>query len=129
MFVVLDTNVLVSAFWSRDSNPAQIITLVQNNVIIPCFDSRIMREYRGVLYRKKFGFERWEINQVLAQIEDIGLSVAPVPLSIHFIDEADKKFYETAKHCNARLITGNVRHYPRDPQVVTPAAFLADFIK
>jgi putative PIN family toxin of toxin-antitoxin system len=126
LLVVLDTNVLVSAFWSRDSNPAQIITLVQNNVITPCFDSRIMREYRGVLHRKKFGFEKWEINQVLSQIENDGLSVVPVPLQIPFTDEADKKFYELAKHCHARLITGNIRHYPRDPLVVTPAAFLAD---
>jgi len=126
LFVVLDTNVLVSAFWSRDSNPAKIVSLVLNDNITPCFDSRIMSEYSGVLYRKKFGFERWEIHQVLTQIENNGLSVVPMPLSIHFVDEADKKFYEVSKHCNARLITGNVRHYPRDPLVVTPAAFLAD---
>ena len=127
MFVVLDANVLVSAFWSRDSNPARIVSLALNSIITPCFDSRIMNEYRGVLYRKKFGFEKWEINQVLAQLENDGLSVVPVPLSIRFVDESDKKFYEIAKHCNAPLVTGNIRHYPRDPLVVTPADFLAAF--
>ena len=127
MFVVLDTNVLVSAFWSKDGKPSRILALVQNGFLTPCFDSRIMTEYRGVLQRKKFGFEAWEIGQVLTQIESDGLSVVPVPLSIPFIDEADRKFYETAKHCNASLVTGNVRHYPRDRLVVSPAAFLTDF--
>ena len=111
MFVVLDTNILVSAFWSRDNKPARIVSLALNGIITPCFDSRIIREYQGVLYRKKFGFEKWEINQVLAQIINDGISVVPVPLSIPFIDETDRKFYETAKHCHARLITGNVKHF------------------
>ena len=127
MFAVLDTNVLVSAFWSRDGKPARIIALVQNGVITPCFDFRIIEEYRGVLQRKKFGFEKGEINQFLSQIENDGLSVVPVPLSIPFVDEADRKFFETAKHCNARLITGNVRHFPQDILVVSPADFLAKF--
>ena len=125
MFVVLDTNVLVSAFWSRDGKPAKIISLVQNNILTRCFDSRIISEYRGVLHRKKFGFEVWEINQFLAQIISEGLSVVPVPLSVPFVDEADRKFYEMAKHCKAVLVTGNVRHYPRDSLVMSPAAFLA----
>jgi putative PIN family toxin of toxin-antitoxin system len=125
LFVVLDTNILVSAFWLKDSKPARIVSLVLNGIITPCIDSRIITEYRGVLHRKKFGFEKWEINHVLAQIENDGLSVVPVPLAVSFIDESDRKFYETAKHCNAHLITGNVRHYPHDPLVITPAAFLA----
>lgn len=124
MFAVLDTNVLVSAFWLKDSIPARIVSLVLNDILTPCFDSRIMLEYRGVLHRKKFCFEEREINQILALIENEGLSVVPVPLSIPFIDESDRKFYETAKYCNARLITGNIRHYPQDPCIVTPAAFL-----
>ena len=133
MLAVLDTNVLVSAFWSKDGKPyaayaaSRILALVQNGCVTPCFDSRIMAEYRGVLRRKKFGFEAWEINQILTQIESDGLSVVPLPLSIPFIDEADRKFYETARHCNAKLITGNVRHYPRDPLVASPAAFLGEF--
>ena len=128
MFAVLDTNVLVSAFWSRDGKPARIISLVQNSLITPCFDSRIMEEYRGVLQRKKFGFEKWEINHFLAQIKSDGLSVVPVPLQLSLIDETDRKFYETAKHCNAWLITGNIRHYPRDPLVVSPAIFLSKIL-
>ena len=42
-------------------------------------------------------------------------------------DEEDKKFYEVAKYCNAKLITGNSRHFPKDPLVVTVTDFLQQF--
>ena len=50
MLVVIDTNVLVSAFWSRDGVPAQIMALLLNQKIVPCYDERIMQEYEEVLF-------------------------------------------------------------------------------
>jgi hypothetical protein len=84
-----------------------------------------MEEYYGVLRRDKFGFEEWEITQLLAAIEQEGILVVPPPISVRFIDEADRKFFETAKYCDAPLITGNSKHYPKDPLILSPAAFLA----
>ena len=125
MLVVIDTNVLVSAFWSKNGAPAQILALIQNGRLTPCYDVRILTEYRRTLSRSKFDFSEWEINGVLTQIESDGISVVPNPLTIPFNDEDDRKFYEVAKHCNATLITGNLKHFPKDGLVQSVAEFLA----
>jgi len=125
MLVVIDTNILVSAFWSKDGNPFKILGLVLFGRIKPCFDSRILQEYREVLSRPRLGFSKAEVDGVLQAIEDAGLSVVPEPLDTPFADESDRKFYEAAKFCGAKLITGNQKHFPREPDVVTAADFLA----
>jgi hypothetical protein len=38
-------------------------------------------------------------------------------------DEDDRVFYDSAKLAGAYLITGNAKHYPAQPFVVTPAEF------
>jgi len=124
MLAVIDTNVLVSAFWSKNGNPAKILDLVLTGKLKPCFDHRILIEYRTVLTRPRFEFSSSEADAVLQIIEEMGYSVVPEPLNISFIDEADKKFYEVAKFCNAKLITGNMKHFPEDTDILTPADFL-----
>jgi putative PIN family toxin of toxin-antitoxin system len=127
MRVVLDTNVLVSALWSRQSEPARVLALVQNGKITPGYDYRILAEYREVLSRAKFNFAAWEICDLLALIEQDGLSVTPKSLGMVFTDLDDKPFYEAAKYCQAKLITGNKKHFPPDPLVVSPKNFLESF--
>ena len=124
MLVVIDTNVLVSALWSRNGSPAKIISLVINGNLIPCYDHRIMNEYQEVLKRPKFGFSEADINALLGWFTAVGHSVIAEPLPIDFVDESDKKFYEVAKFCRATLITGNLKHYPNDPSVVSVPDFL-----
>jgi len=126
MLVVIDTNVLISAFWSKNGNPAKIIGLVQNRIIIPCYDYRIIEEYEEVLARTKFGFDEWEINDFLSQIRHDGISIVAKSIDIPFIDDSDKMFYEVAKQCNAKLITGNKKHFPNDNFIMTPASFLTE---
>ena len=105
MFVVIDTNVLVSSLWSKDGSPAKIMSMVLGGVLIPCYDYRILEEYRNVLMRPRFGFSKSEVDSLLDWIEFYGKSVISIPLNIDFIDEDDKKFFEVAKYCNAKLIT------------------------
>lgn len=124
MLVVVDTNILVSALWSRDGAPAKVLSMLINGAIIPCFDYRIMTEYREVLQRPKFGFSIGEINSLLDWFESNGRSVISKPLDNVFIDESDKKFYEVAKFCGAILVTGNLKHFPEDPQVISVSDFL-----
>jgi hypothetical protein len=42
MFVVIDTNILVSAMWSRQGGPAEVLALVLNGFVTPCHDYRII---------------------------------------------------------------------------------------
>lgn len=124
MLAVIDTNVLVSALWSRYGAPATIMSMVIRGSLIPCYDYRILSEYREVLKRPKFGFSEAEIHALLDWIESYGYSVMPEPLNIAFVDQDDKKFYEVAKFCDAWLITGNKRHFPVEPKIVSATEFL-----
>ena len=122
--VVLDTNVLVSALWTPAGNASAIINLILSEKIVPCFDQRIINEYRTVLSRKRLAFPEGKVNELLMEITNRGLSVVVLPSAIAMTDETDRKFYDTAKFCDAYLITGNARHYPEDPLVISPARFL-----
>ena len=119
MLAVLDTNVLVSALWSRDGEPAKILNLALNRLITPCYDHRILVEYHNVLRRPKFEFPAWAVTDLLEFIAETGVAVTPPPLPMASPDEADHKFYEVARHCRAWLITGNLKHFPQDELVLT----------
>ena len=121
---VLDTNVLVSALWTPAGNASTIVDLILADKIIPCFDQRILDEYRTVLSRPRLAFPAGQVDELLTEIIGRGLSVIVLPSAIAMPDEADRKFYDTSRHCEAYLITGNSRHYPNDPLVVSPARFL-----
>ena len=127
--VVIDTNILVSALWSKNGAPAKVVSMVISGTLVPCYDYRILCEYREVLKRPKFGFSDNEINALLDWFESNGYSVVANPTDEPFVDDADKKFYEVAKYCNATLITGNLKHFPADPQVVSVLDFLEKYAK
>ena len=113
MKVVVDTNVIVSGLINGEGLPAQTVNLLLNGRIILLYDSRILREYVDVLYRKKFGFKKNDIEPVLDYIRNEGEYVTAEPTGKKLADKDDRKFYEVAKTANARcIITGNRNHYP-----------------
>ena len=124
MLVVLDTNILVSSLWSRNGAPARVVSMILTGQLIPCYDYRILTEYRQVLSRPRINFSDGEIDSLLEWIETSGRSIVADPINDPFIDESDKKFYEVAKFCGAILITGNLKHFPNDPQVMNVSSFL-----
>jgi len=129
MNIVLDTNVLVSALWSANSKPAAIVNAVLACRFTACYDYRILDEYTKVLHRPKFKFNDWEINSLLDHIIKNGISVIPEPLpNISFTDESDKKFVEVSKFCDAYVVTGNIKHYPIDPCIITVAEFCERYL-
>ena len=122
--VVVDSNVLVSALLSPGGKPAEVLRLLITGALRLCFDARIVVEYEDVLSRPKFSFDRTSCRDLMSVLLGNGISVAAEPLDIPFADEDDKKFYEVAKQVNAKLITGNLKHFPEDPLVTTVADFL-----
>lgn len=128
MLVVIDTNILVSSLWSKSGTPAKIMSLVIGGRLVLCYDYRILCEYKNVLSRPKFKFSPNEINALLDFIKHSGRSVIAEPLDDDFVDEADKKFYEVAKHCGATLITGNIKHFPSDDFIMTANDFLEKYL-
>jgi putative PIN family toxin of toxin-antitoxin system len=122
--VVLDTNVLVSALWSANGNPAQIAHMIPEKRIIPFFCDEILLEYRVVLFRAAFHFSDAQIEDLLGNLVQYGQSVVVHKSNIRMPDESDRVFYDVAKTCDAYLITGNIRHYPNEPLIITPAEFI-----
>ena len=124
MIAVLDTNVLVSALWTPSGKASAIVNAALSHELRLCHDYRIMDEYREVLLRPKFKFLPWQVLSLLDAIEKEGLSVAAVPLpNIPFPDETDRMFYEVAKFCRAPLVTGNLKHFPKESWIVSVADF------
>jgi len=124
--VVIDTNILVSALWSEQGKPAMILTLIINDLLIPCFNAEIVQEYTGVLSRPhlSFHFKKARVDVIINKIKADGLSVVVKPSSIAFVDESDRAFYDVAKASGAYLITGNSKHYPDEPFILSPSQFL-----
>ena len=124
VLVVVDTNVLVSSLFSLDglSNPAIIIRAILEGKIIPLYNDEILDEYRDVLSRPKFPFDNLIINTIVSAFRDFGIDTqkSKVPDEM-FPDPDDIVFYEVKMSVDdAYLITGNIKHFPKNPLVVTP---------
>ncbi|MBR4703728.1 MAG: putative toxin-antitoxin system toxin component, PIN family [Oscillospiraceae bacterium] len=130
MNIVLDTNVLVSAVWSPGRNAYNILSAAFARRFTLCYDHRILEEYERVLRYPKLGFTAQEVNAVLDPLLKNGLSVVadPIPEVPFERDETDRKFYEVAKFCCAVLISGNLAHYPPDPEILSPADFCRRYL-
>jgi len=124
MYVVLDTNVLVSAFWAENGVCARVLSMVLNGQITICYDHRILEEYRAVLLWPRFMFSEEAVENILSFIKTIGMSVIAAPLAIDLPDMSDKKFFEVGTQMDAVIITGNIKHYPAYEKVLSPADFL-----
>ena len=122
--VVLDTNILVSALWSKKGNPYEIVEMVFSFEITPCYNNEIIEEYYEVLLREKLCFPKNEVLCLLHEITKNGFFADHIESDTLFVDESDRKFYDTAKVNEAILITGNTKHYPNEPFVMTPDFFL-----
>ena len=63
---------------------------------------------------------------VLDAINEAGLSLGRSASAESFPDPKDVVFYEvTLSKEDAYLVTGNIKHFPKKPFVVTPAEMLA----
>ena len=123
---VIDTNVLVSAFWSfgRDTPPMRILRALVDGVFIPVVSGGILEEYGQVLRRKKFDFNPDDVTRLLGFIADHARWTMPTESEEPFPDIKDKVFYCTALAVeNAKVVTGNTKHFPKSTIVVTPAEF------
>lgn len=129
MNIVLDTNVLISGLLIPEGKPGQIVQLVAAGYIKLCYDSRIIAEYFNVMSRKKFGFNKDDIQDLLLQIKHEGILITPKPIDLELPDEEDKKFIEVALSSNAKyIVTGNTKHFPKNSykniKIITPAEFI-----
>ncbi|MCZ6658625.1 MAG: putative toxin-antitoxin system toxin component, PIN family [Gammaproteobacteria bacterium] len=114
MNIVLDTKVLVSGILSPHGPPAAVLRALLSERASLCFDERILSEYRDVLSRGKFAFDRQLVEELLVFLEAAGLPILAPPLDLTLPDPADQMFIEVAVFGSADfLVTGNLKHFPK----------------
>ena len=126
-YVVIDTNVLVSALITRNENSptVQILRFLANGNIVPVYSEDIVKEYNEVLRRDKFKLPEIIIINLLKDIMDNGLKISELAeVTETMPDPKDIVFYAvtlSAQDKDAFLVTGNGKHFPEKPFVVTPS--------
>lgn len=129
-YAVMDTNILVSALWTEnpESPPVKIIDYVFNGRIVPIVHRKILREYDRVLHYDKFSFPESDIKNIVNAFKRNGIKKRAAKSLEEFSDESDRVFYAVTlaarKKHDARLVTGNTKHFPQKEFVVTARAFL-----
>ena len=125
-FVVIDTNVIVSALLAQDhkrSVPFAILEAVFLGKITPVLSKAIMAEYVTVLNREKFGFNKEWVEVILAELTKQAVMVNPPKTKKVLPDPKDVCFYEAAtiyEDSGVFLVTGNMKHFPDCPFAVMP---------
>ncbi len=124
IFATIDTNVLVSALITKKSEAATVLVMeaVFSGKIKPLYNQKILDEYEEVLHRPKFHIENVMIRSFIDFIRTYGFSVNAISTGEKLKDPDDLVFYEvTMTVPNAKLITGNIKHFPIQPNIITPA--------
>ena len=133
IYAVLDTNVLISAMLKWSSVPGNVLEFALRGVITPVLNEQIVNEYREVLMREKFHLTEDIVNDIISSLEDMGEYVNPGQMDISLPDPDDAVFYEVVmekrKDNDAYLVTGNKRHFPVEPFIVTPREMLDIILK
>lgn len=124
-YAVIDTYVLVSALLKNDSIPGKILYETLLGDITPLLCDDIIDEYREVLARPKFKFNQSLVDTVIEGIIDRGIFLDAIPVEEIIPDSKDIVFYEVtmegqSQFNDAYLVTGNLKHFPTNPYVVSP---------
>ena len=126
-FAVIDTNVIVSALLSRkrDAATVRVLKAVQNGLILPLVHQQIIDEYKDVLCRPKFRLPNQLVYAITEQMKSTGLFLDRTQSNEIFPDPKDVVFYEVAlSKKDSFLVTGNIKHFPKNPIVVSPAEMM-----
>ena len=127
IYAVIDTNVLVSALITKnpEAATAKVVRLLLDQQFIPMYDADIITEYEDVLHRSKFPILKEVADALISYIVENGVEVSRANFDEPMPDEDDRVFYEvTLSKEDSFLVTGNLKHYPVSPRVITPADFI-----
>lgn len=127
-FAVLDTNVLVSAVISSSGYPYDILRLIQSGNVIPIYDERMLNEYKEVFHYDKLKISEETFQQTFTLILKSGLLIQDVETTkAQLLDQSDIPFFEvkeSSEEFNSVLVTGNLKHYPEQRDIITPKEFI-----
>ena len=127
-YAVIDTNVLVSASITKNplSPTVKVVANMLGGRIKPVYNRDIIAEYAEVLHRPKFHLNENDIKLLIDSIQKYGIHSDRIPFDGDMPDEKDRPFYEVSLSVeDSFLVTGNLKHFPVTPKVVTPAQMIS----
>ena len=127
VYAVIDTNIFVSALITHNSNAstARVLENLLLHRITPLYNDDIIKEYDEVLHRAKFKLSEEQISTVIEHIKENGIDSSRFPYAGEMPDEDDRVFYEVClSKEDSFLVTGNLKHFPKEPQVITAAEMM-----
>ena len=133
IYAVIDTNVIVSSLLTRnhDSATARVMDAVYEGKVLPLVCDEILGEYEDVLHRAQLKLDPEKCDYILSLIRDQAVPMHPVHTDASMPDEDDRIFFEIALAgqdvFDSRLVTGNLKDYPKADFVVSPSEFCSQF--
>ena len=89
------------------------------------YNDDIIKEYDEVLHRAKFKLSDDQICTVIELVKQNGIDSSRFPYDGEMPDEDDRVFYEIClSKEDSFLVTGNLKHFPKEPQVITAAEMM-----
>ena len=77
------------------------------------------------MIRSKFHLGKAKVKEILRMIEKFGIHSDRIPYDGDMPDEKDRPFYEVSLSVESSfLVTGNLKHFPIMPKVVSPAEMM-----
>ena len=126
--VIIDTNIIVSVLLTKNSESStyKVLELVFNKTIKPFISPKIFSEYKEVLSREKFALNQKLVIEFLNEYKKLSKMINPISSDIKLIDEKDRPFYDLfiSQNNNTFLITGNIKHFPKNDYILTAKDFL-----
>lgn len=133
MRVVMDTNVIVSAFLSSSGAPAQALAYLQEGRVDLLVSQPILDEYLRALgypqVQARHGLDNAALEQVVNDLRAVAILVEPnESLELVEQDPADNKFFECAVAGEATYIVSGDAHVRavgdyRGIRVLSPSLF------
>ena len=105
-----DTNTLISAFIS-EGNEYKLLKLAKLGKIKIIVSINILKEFKDVISRPKFGFSKEQIKNAFKQILSISEIIVPkIKIKLIKEDSEDNKILECASAGNVDYIVSGDRH-------------------
>ena len=122
---VIDTNVVVSSLLNKGkrSPVTDVMEKLSDGTFKSVVSKDVLREYEEVLTRPKFNFSPELVKTVLDFFREKSIVTETWDTGVELTDPSDLPFFEAyiaEQSPETFLVTGNVRHYPDWPYIVTP---------
>jgi putative PIN family toxin of toxin-antitoxin system len=130
MKIVLDTTAIISGMINPLGPPGRIIDLMRAGVLQLVVDDRILSEYADVLRGKFFSkfFTPSDTEDVIDYLFKNSHYASSCVIIRNMPDEGDTPFLEMAITEDVPLVTGNLRHFPKEKRrghtILSPGQFI-----